>query len=243
MSPPSIRREALLLVGVIVISYPIGLAIEPRFLLPVLNALPAWWLMARRLRTGDLTGAIRLMLVFPLALAFVGTIFLALWPTPDGLTPFVFNGPQYREEMFQWIRTGVGTEGDWRLFLPMHVTHLAAFAVLSLISGSLISITGGAVLTNYMDGYVASIHRAGAPLWTTLFFGWQPWAICRVAGFCILGVLLAEPVLSRVLRYKGQDWLRVKPWAFTAAGLILADGILKAALAPVWGRVLRTALS
>lgn len=242
MSPPSIRREALLLVGVIVISYPIGLAIEPRFLLPVLNALPAWWLMARRLRTGDLTGAIRLMLVFPIALAFVGTIFLALWPTPDGLTPFVFNGPQYREEMFQWIRTGVGTEGDWRLFLPMHVTHLVAFAVLSLISGSLISITGGAVLTNYMDGYVASIHRAGAPLWATLLFGWQPWAICRVAGFCVLGVLLAEPVLSRVFRYKRQDWSRVKAWAFTAAGLILADWILKAALAPTWGRVLRSAM-
>lgn len=242
MTSQPIRRDALVLGVVIAVSYPIGLAMEPRFLLPLLNALPAWWLMTRRLRAGDLDGAVRLMLVFPMALAVFGTAFLALWPTVDGLTPAVFNGAEYRDEMFRWIRTGLGSEGDWRLFLPMHITHLAAFAVLSLVSGSLISITGGAVLTNYMDGYVASIHRAGAPLWATLFFGWQPWAICRVAGFCILGVILAEPVLSRVFRYQRQPWANVKPWVITAAGLILADWVLKALLAPLWGRVLKTAL-
>ena len=183
------------------------------------------------------------MLVFPLALALFGTVWLALWPTADGLTPVVFNGPEYREEMFAWIRTGVGSEGDWRLFLPMHITHLVAFAALSLVSGSLISITGGAILTNYMDGYVASIHRAGAPLWATVFFGWQPWAICRVAGFCILGVLLAEPVLSRVFRFPAQLWSRTRPWFLIASALILADWALKAALAPTWGRILKEALN
>ncbi len=238
-----IGRDAIWLVGSIALSYPIGLAFEPRFLLPLLNALPAWWVMTKRLRAGDLRGAILLMLVFPLALALFGTVWLSLWPTADGLIPAVFNGPEYREEMFAWIRTGVGSEGDWRLFLPMHLTHLVAFAALSLMSGSLISITGGAILTNYMDGYVASIHRAGAPLWATVFFGWQPWAICRVAGFCILGVLLAEPVLSRVFRYPAQPWSRTRPWFLIALALILADWVLKAALAPTWGRILKEALN
>lgn len=242
MNTPSIRRDALVLVVTIAISYPMGLALDPVVALPLLNALPAWWVMTRRLRAGDLGGAVRLMLVFPLALAIFGTLSLALWPTPNGLIPAVFNGASYREEMFHWIRTGMGTEGDWRLFLPLHVTHLIGFALLSLLSGSVISITGGAVLTNYMDGYVASLHRAGAPLWATVLFGWQPWAICRVAGFCILGVILAEPVLSRVLRYPRQPWARVKPWVITASSLILGDWILKAALAPTWGRVLKNAL-
>src|SRR6478735_2115469 len=102
----SIRRDALLLVGAIALSYPIGLALDPWFLLPALNALPAWWVMARRLRAGDLRGAIVLMLVFPLALAIFGTLSLALWPTTDGFPPRVFHGPEYRLEMFHWIRFG-----------------------------------------------------------------------------------------------------------------------------------------
>lgn len=236
--PRTLADEAAILVLLIAASYPIGLAIDPMVGLPLLNALPAWWFMTRRLRAGDLGGAVRLMLVFPLALAVFGTLALAIWPTADGLTPVVFNGPQYREEMFTWIRTGVGSEGDWRLFLPMHITHLVAFALLSLLTGSLVSITGGAILTNYMDGYVASIHRAGAPLWATVFFGWQPWAICRVAGFCILGVVLAEPVLSRVFGYARQPWSAVKPWVLRGGALILADWILKSLLAPTWGRIL-----
>lgn len=238
MSQNSLAREAALLTAIIAVSYPVGVLIDPMVVLPLANALPAWWFMARRLRDGDLDGAIRLMLVFPLALAFFGTLTLALWPTADGLTPVVFNGPQYREEMFSWIRTGVGAEGDWRQFLPQHIAHLVAFVVLSLASGSFVSIIGGAVLTNYMDGYVASLHRAGAPFWATLFFGWQPWAICRVAGFCILGVVLSGPVLSRVHRHKAPSFAEVKPWLYRAAALILLDWTLKALLAPTWGRIL-----
>ena len=242
MTGTSIRRDAFWLVLVIALSYPLGLALEPLFLLPLLNALPAWWVMTRRLRAGDLRGAILLMLAFPLALAVLGTAYLALWPTLDGATPKVLNGPQYRAEMFHWIRTGLGSEGDWRLFLPIHLTHLAGFVLVSLITGSLVSITGGAILTNYMNGYVASIHRADAPLWATVFFGWQPWAICRVAAFCILGVVLAVPVLSRVFRYKAQSWSDTRPWVLLAFGLIVADWILKATLAPTWGRILNGAI-
>ncbi len=242
MTATPIRRDAIWLVGAIALSYPIGLALDPMFLLPFLNAAPAWWVMTRRLRAGDLRGAILLMLIFPLALAVFGTVCLALWPTTDGLPPRVFNGPEYREEMFHWIRFGGGSEGNWRRFLPLHITHLVAFVFVSLLTGSLVSITGGAVLTNYMNGYVASIHRANAPWWATVFFGWQPWAICRVAAFCILGVVLAGPVLSRVFRYQPPPWPRLRPWVLIAALLILADWTLKASLAPTWGRTLNSAI-
>jgi hypothetical protein len=237
-----IRRDALVLIVAIALSYPIGIALDPWFLLPLLNALPAWWIMTKRLRVGDLRGAILLMLIFPLALAVFGTLTLALWPTTDGYPPRVFNGPEYRQEMFHWIRFGGGTEGNWRLFLPLHIKHLVIFVALSLLTGSLVSITGGAVLTNYMDGYVASIHRANAPLWATVFFGWQPYAICRVAAYCILGVVLAEPLLSRVFRYPAQPWAKLRPWVLIASFLILADWTLKASIAPTWGRILNSAI-
>jgi hypothetical protein len=50
---------------------------------------------------------------------------------------------------------------------------------------------------NYMDFYVASLARAGAPLWAVVLLGWQPWAMARVAAFSTLGVVLAPPLLRR----------------------------------------------
>src|SRR6266702_2332253 len=56
----------------------------------------------------------------------------------------------------------------------------------------------GAVLMNFMSFYVASLARAGVPAGAVVLLGWQPWALCRVAAFCVLGVVLAEPLLGRL---------------------------------------------
>jgi hypothetical protein len=144
--------------------------------------------------------------------------------------------------MFHWIRTGVGTEGSVRSFLPQHLIHLAVFVGLSLVTASALSILMGAVLMNYMSYYVASLARAGASPWAVALCGWQPWALCRVAAFCILGAVLAEPALGKVHGWKGGRLRDARPYLATAAGLILADWLLKWALAPTWGEVLRRAL-
>ena len=100
----------------------------------------------------------------------------------------------------------------------------------------------GAALMNYMAFYVASLSRAGVPAGTVLLLGWQPWAICRVAAFVVLGVVLAEPLLSRVRPY-GYDGIRAaRPFLMVAAGGIAADWILKALLAPHWRAGLAAAL-
>ena len=189
-------RLALTVVLAAVLSYPVGLALGVPWLLPLLNAAPAYAAMVVLLRRGELRRAVLVMLVWAAALAVAGTFTFALWPQPPG--PLIVHGPEYRDEMFAWIRTGAGTEGSPRLFIPQHALHLAAFVVLSLVTASALSITMGAVLMNYMDFYVASLARAGAPLWAVVLLGWQPWAIARVAAFSTLGVVLAQPLLRRV---------------------------------------------
>jgi hypothetical protein len=221
-------------------SYAVGLAVGVPWLLPLLNAAPAYVLMARRLRAGDPGGAIRAMLIWALFLAVCGTLLFACWPSDPG--PLILNGPQYRDEMFHWIRTGEGSEGSIRLFLPQHLLHVGVFALLSLASASVVSIAMGAVLMNYMAYYVAALARAGAPLWTVTLLGWQPWAIVRIAGFCMLGALLAEPLLSRLFRYPYPGLASRRRLFAVALGGIVGDWILKAVLAPQWGLWLRAQL-
>jgi hypothetical protein len=233
-------RELLLLVSAAALSYPVGLALGQAWLLPLLNAAPAYAVMLARLRRGDRRGAVVAMLAWAAALTVFGTLAFALWPSaPDAM---VINGPAYRDEMLRWIRTGEGSEGSLRLFLPQHLLHLALFVVLSLATASIASILMGAVLMNYMDFYVASLFRAGVPVWAVVALGWQPWALCRVAAFCTLGAVLAEPLLRRLGRGFAAASGAARPYLLGAAAGILADWVLKAALAPRWGLWLRALL-
>jgi hypothetical protein len=223
-----------------VVTFPLGLAIGHRWVLPLLNTLPAYAAMAWLLARGRRRAAVGFVLGWAVALGLAGTLALAAWPTPPDAA--VLNGPAYRDEMFAWIRTGEGREGDWRAFLPQHVGHLLAFVALSLVSASALSIFMGAVLMAYMSFYVASLARAGVPAGTVVVFGWQPWAVARVFAFCILGAVLAEPLLARLRGRKWDGWPAVRPYVLAAAAGILADWVLKATLAPAWGRILRDAL-
>jgi hypothetical protein len=232
------RQEWALLVGGTILSYPVGLWLGFPWMLPLLNTAPAYAVMARRLRRGRRGGAVGAVLVWAAVLAVAGTVTFALWPSPvDGR---VLNGPAYRDEMLHWIRTGEGREGSLRLFLPQHVGHLAAFVALSLATASTTSILLGAVLMNFMSFYVASLFRAGVPGLAVVLLGWQPWALCRVAAFCTLGAVLAEPLLARVAPYPRSG--PVRPFLVGAGAGILADWTLKALLAPAWGAWLRPLL-
>jgi len=225
-------RIALGVVLATVLSYPLGLLLGGGVLLPVLNTAAAYAAMVVLLRRGSRREAVSLMLAWAATLAVSASVTFALWPADPG--PLVINGPQYRDQMFHWIRTGEGSEGRPAQFIPQHVVHLAAFLASSLATASAASMALGAALMNYMGFYVASLHRAGAPAGAVLLLGWQPWAICRVAAFVVLGVVLAEPLLSRLRPYPYDGLRAARPWLIAAAAGIAADWLLKALLAPHW---------
>lgn len=233
-------RPLVLVAAWTLASYPLGLLCGAAWLLPLLNTAPAYGLMLRRLRAGERRAAVAAMLTWAVALALGGTLTFTLWAHDPGA--LVVNGPAYRDEMFAWIRTGVGSEGTPRAFVPQHVAHLALFAALSLCSASAVSMTMGAVLMNYMSYYVASLARAGVPAVMVGALGWQPWALARVAAFCTLGVVLAEPLLARLRPYPYPGLRAARPYLIASAGGILGDWLLKASLAPTWGLWLRSLL-
>ncbi len=236
------RNDLVVMVLATILSFPLGLWLRQPWLLPLLNALPGYLVLVHRLRKGERGGAVRTMLWWAVTMALTGTILFVWWPAP--LAPVVLHGPEYRAEMFHWIRTGLGAEGSPRLFLPRQLAEVAVFVALGLATAGVGAIVMGALLLNYMSYYVAALAKAGMPSWAVTALGWQPWALARVLALCTLGVILAEPLRFRLVP-SARTRLRTvgrAPYLVAAISALLADWFSKAALAPLWGHWLKSLL-
>lgn len=158
------------------------------------------------------------------------------------MAKIILHGTAYRDEMFQWILTGEGSEGDLSLFLPEHLRHFTLFCAASFFTAGVWGLILGSILLNYMNFYVGSLSlKAHHPL-VIFLFGWPTWSHFRVAGFVLCGIALSEPLLSQLFRFR----LNLKKCTrFFVIGLlfILADILLKANLASFWRNLLRGVVS
>ena len=220
-------------------------------LLLAFAAAPAWTAMIALLRDRRRGAAIGAMLAWA---ALLGTTTTSLSVAfPERAARVVIHGPAYWHEMSAWLETGEGRESRPAEFVPQHVLHAAIFVAASLTTASLLAIMFGAFLMNYMAYYVSRVvlltptHPVLAGL-----CAWHPWSLVRIASFVALGVVLAEPVLSRLpwtprlsasLRPNESAPVHSSRWwsiiGLAACGLAL-DILLKAALAPHWPALLRS---
>ena len=220
------------------VSYAVAISLGIPVLVPVVNALPAFPFMIGSLRRGRTGEAIARMLVWAAALALCATA-VSYWRTADAGRAFV-HAEAYRDEMFTYLRTGAGTEGDIRRFLPQHALHATVFSSLALASGSLAAMPMGAALMNYMGFYAGALAASSARPVRAAALAWVPWALVRIASFVVLGVVLAGPVLGRLLRFpyalrEQRRWI-----ALALCGLVL-DVTLKWSCASVWRDMIRVA--
>ena len=160
---------------------------------------------------------------------------------PVSAAASIYNGTSYVQEMFHWIQTGEGAEGDPLKFVPIHLLHIIVFCILSAISASFLSLVMGALLMNYMAFYVASLIQASHHSMLAILMGWHPWSIIRIISFVILGVILGEPLICKI---SGRDYeyIGVRPFLWAAIGGLILDVLMKAVLAPWWGLALRKLL-
>ena len=194
------------IVGGTAVSYLVAILIGIPALVPFLNVVPAFPFMIASLRRGRVAEAIWRMLVWAAALAVCATTISYLDTAEAGR--LFLRGESYRREMFEFLLTGYGPEGNIRLFLPQHLAHAAVFCALALATGALLALPLGAFLMNYMAYYVGALGAASAHPWKAMVLAWVPWAVIRIAGFVTLGVVLGGPVLGRILgfeyRLRGQ---------------------------------------
>ncbi len=150
----------------------------------------------------------------------------------ERIGPLVLHGESYRREMFEWIRTGAGPEGDPRLFLVPKIREIFVFSALSLASAGLLGLFLGSFLLNYMNYYVGCLVMSARPgmIWVPLIFGWPVYAIIRVVGYVNLGVVLSIPLL-RLLRQTDLSLRDARGQLALALVCIALDFALKATVA------------
>lgn len=205
----------------------VGLLLENRWALPVLQAIPAFPLFLGGVLARRTGRTIFLMLLWTVATSF--PVILAANADPLGVEPLVIRGKEYRDEMFAWIRTGVGPESDPSTFLPRHALHFGAFSLLAFATAGGAGLLFGAVLLNYMNFYVGALLAEAALPARIAPFAWPIYAVVRVAGYVVCATALARLLLYR--REVSDRRAALGTLAFGFA-LVVTDALLKAALAP-----------
>ena len=213
------------------VSTAIGLWLGQRLLLPVLQVLAGYPVMAALLGGGRRARAILAMLVWAAAISLTVIAWVLLDSQAGG--DAILFGPSYWQEMSRWVRTGVGCESNPRCWLPQHALHVSLFVVLGLASAGVGALAMGALLMNYMSYYVGQLASLSQQPLLVAGLGWPPWAVVRVVAFVILGALVSEPLLLR-LRFPQQARRSIAAPTALALGLLLLDGLLKYTLASAW---------
>ena len=210
-----------------------------RAALPILATVAVYPVMASLVVRGREGAAAAAVLLWAAALS--ASVIVVSARAPERAGALIIHGPAYRDEMFAFIRTGRGREGDPARYLPQHAAHLAAFTALTALSGGLLGITLGAILVAFMSYYVGALAAAGGAPWLAFALGWPPYALMRVVAYVLLGVALSRPILSRVTG-RSIPFERRRAFYLAAVALLLADVAFKGLLAPIWAGLLRPCL-
>lgn len=224
----------------VLISTAAGFILSAKFLLPIFHVAFSYPVLFTLLAEEKRKRAFAAMLFWALCLTVITVYSSVRFPAQAAAA--ILHGSQYANEMLLWIKTGEGAEADPMRFIPQHLLHFVLFAVLSAVTAGMLALVMGAILMNYMSFYVAMLIRSSHDTFTAALMGWHPWAIIRVISFVILGVILAEPVICRIVK-RDYEYAPIRPLFWAAITGIALDILIKALLAPWWGLKLRMILT
>lgn len=216
------------LVGVL-----LGAYVHPVLLL-LFSSVPVYPIYLSQFKVQAYRKAITLVFVWAITSSIL--IILLAYGYPSLASASILSGSSYQSEMFQWIATGVGPEGDPSTFIPQHAFNAVAFTLLSFASAGFLSLLFGAYQLNYMNYYVGILlSRVSNPTLNNVLavaaFSWPIYAIIRVIGFIALGVATTIPLSNRLFDNKTETKLIIRLLLIGLA-LVIVDVVVKILVAP-----------
>lgn len=215
------------------------------FLLPIFTVFPFYFSYICLIKNQEYTQALKLSFIWTITIAITGIVLTIAFP--ELATIGILNGTTYQSEMFKWIATGVGAEGNPAQFIPIHILHFTIYCITCLISMSLIGIIFGAYMMNYMDYYVGILFlNVTVPnilsYLTVCAFCWPIWSISRVVGYLFVGTALSIPLTAVLFKQKIPVDV-IKKYILIGLVFIIVDIVLKAALAPFYQQILNSVIA
>jgi len=207
-----------------------------KFLLPWVQAAAVFPLYWYTLAKGNWRQTAFLMLGWAALLALL--VGLLSFISTGFMETRILHGAAYKKEMFHWVSTGIGPEGDVTQFLPQHALHFLIFTILTLVSGGFLGLVMGSSLMNYMSFYVGALLVEADSFIGVLLLAWPPWAIVRVIGFILVAMALSAVVLSRFFPQRSNS-RQIRFYSILGVSLLLLDVVLKWRLAGIWQELLK----
>lgn len=151
----------------------------------------------------------------------------------EDIGSLVINGLSYKREMFLWVKTGYGPEGDPSLFMIPKIREIIIFSLAALATIGFLGLLMGAILLNYMNYYVGALllHANPGALLTVALLSWPVYAILRVPGYVFLGTALTRISYAFIKERKLVLEPEAKRLLIYASVLIALDFVLKATVA------------
>ena len=224
-------------VSIAMLSCFLGILVPGKWGLPLLNTIGIYPLFFYNLQNRNYRRALNQMLIWAVVMSI--TIILLSYAFNADIGSRIFRGEHYRDEMFQWIKTGIGEESMPSQFIPKHILHFILFVLLTIFTGGFASLFFGSVLLNYMNYYVGSLFANSTNPLLLFLFAWQPWAIIRVIGYIAIAIGLSEISFSYFLKRPVKKDA-IKNYFLGGLFCIILDLFLKTLLAPTWQKVLQS---
>lgn len=224
-----------------------------RFCLPLLNTLVIFPLFVWAVRVGRPRRAVTLAAFW--AICQAGAMLVASLLLTQQAGTAVLNGLEMRSQAIAWTAAQtVGGPAGFIAGLPWspakQLAQLAVVGVGSLLTAGFVGLLIAALTINATAYIVASaLREASAPL-VALTAGWPLWTVARLAGYLLIGAVLAEPLAIGATTPRTEDlpepawtwrawWRSRRRWLGVGIALALLAVVLQILLGPPWASLMR----
>lgn len=210
--------------------------------LPLLSAAVLIPMFLWALRQGRPGRAVTLALFWVVVQSL--SVLLASLLFADTAPRAVQGGLEYRTAWLAWIEGGPLVQMAPALDYARQAIDLALYAGAMALTGGVGGLLLLTVALNRFNFTVATLLATAQNPVLLAVAAWPLWMMVRLAGYLIVGAVLAEPVANLDLRPAYlADWLqRRKRLLLAGLGIILLGVILQALLAPLYQTLLHRAL-
>jgi hypothetical protein len=216
-----------------------GAYVHP-FLLLGFTSLPIYLIYLSQFKIQQYKSAVAHVLLWAVMIS-TSIISLTLI-SPSLASKAILSANSYKDEMFQWLVTSQGAEGNPSIFVPAHLLNAGIFTLLSLVTGGFLALLFGAYQMNYMNYYTGMLllkvaHPTVNDYVTVSLLSWPVYAILRVFGFISIGIAATMPLTNRMFKKTVDKKALIK---YLTVGLILIalDIIVKTLAAPYYQKLL-----